>query len=284
MKITQEEETIDLCFLMDATGSMGSWIAQTKVNILKIIDDMKTEHPNQKIRLGIVAYRDYSDKQLLEVFSFSEDYEQFKQFVAKIQATGGGDGAEDVFSGLNAAIKLDWSSSAKMLVFFADAPCHGEKYHTKGYSDYHANEPHKFGLTAEDLLQNIIKMEIDFSFMKITNDTDIMIQEFKKIYDDGNRIIQVQDAKISEEQKKTETMRMYSEGVSDSYVSRKKKECKSKGMDDKEIEKEESKWRSKDYMSTYVTEELEEMQNVQYQNVVKSSISNTRKNKGWFSK
>jgi hypothetical protein len=281
MNITKEEETVDLCFLMDATGSMGSWIAQTKVNILKIIDDMKTEHPNQKIRLAIVAYRDYSDQELLQTFAFSEDYGKFKEFVSKIEATGGGDGAEDVFSGLNAALLLDWKSSAKLLIFFADAPCHGEKYHSIGYSDDYAHVEHKFGLTAEQLLENVIKMEIDFSFMKITNETDIMIKEFKKIYDDGNRILQVQDAKISEEQKKKETTRMYSEGVSDSYISRKKVECKSKGMDDFEIEKEESKWRSDDYISTYVSEELEEMQNVQYQNVVKDSIKNTRMNKGW---
>eukprot|EP01080_Neovahlkampfia_damariscottae_P002033 gene2033-1540_t len=283
MKIKQDtkDETLDLCFLMDATGSMGSWITQTKANILQIIDDMNKENPNQQIRLAMVAYRDYTDSKLLEVFQFSTKYQDFKNFVGKIQATGGGDGAEDVFSGIDAALKLDWSSKAKMLIHFADAPCHGNKYHTKGYSDNYAELDHKYGLTAENLFEKMIKMEIDFSFMKIQNDTDIMIEEFKKIYDEGSRIILVQEAKLPEKVVQEEKSRMLSEGVSESHIMRKKEKLKKNGWSDDKIKMEECKMRKPSYLSTYVSEELEDLQHQNYQNVVNLSIHSTRQKQGW---
>ena len=284
---TTKQDTIDVCFLMDATGSMGSWIKQTKENIIQIIDQMKTETPNQVIRLAITAYRDYTDSQLLETFPFSTDYEEFKDFVGKISATGGGDAAEDIFSGIDDALKLDWKSDGKLLIHFADAPCHGKKYHTSYYSDSFADVDHKFELTAEKLFEKMIKMEIDYSFMKITDDTNIMIEEFRKLYDEGNRMIVVKEAKLPKEIVDKERKRMESEGVSEDYISRKKVECKKKGMKDDDIEREESNWRKPSYKSTYVTEELEQLQNMNYQSIVHDTVCLTQnkvqeKKKGWF--
>jgi hypothetical protein len=90
----EKTETLDLCFLMDSTGSMGSWIQKTKANIIQIVDDMKKECPNQILRLGMVAYRDYEDDVLIEYFNFSKDYDAFKKFVSGLTATGGGDAPE----------------------------------------------------------------------------------------------------------------------------------------------------------------------------------------------
>jgi hypothetical protein len=87
----EKTETLDLCFLMDSTSSMGAWIEKTKANIIQIVDDMKKECPNQILRLGMVAYRDYEDDVLIEHFNFSKDYDAFKKFVSGLSATGGGD-------------------------------------------------------------------------------------------------------------------------------------------------------------------------------------------------
>jgi len=43
-----EKATIDVGFVMDATGSMSSWIVATKENILSIVEQMKESYPNQK--------------------------------------------------------------------------------------------------------------------------------------------------------------------------------------------------------------------------------------------
>jgi hypothetical protein len=87
----KDKESLDLCFLMDSTGSMGSYINATKENILSIVETLKIECPKQTLRLGMVAYRDFTDVVFMEYFNFSSNYENFKGFVSKCVATGGGD-------------------------------------------------------------------------------------------------------------------------------------------------------------------------------------------------
>ena len=43
---------------------------------------------------------------------------------------GGGDAAEDVFSGIEAAQALKWQAGSRILVHVTDAPCHGSEFHT----------------------------------------------------------------------------------------------------------------------------------------------------------
>lgn len=52
--------------------------------------------------------------------------------VRRLVPTGGLDVAEDVLGGLQEVDKLNWdkSNNKKVLVHFADAPCHGCDYHT----------------------------------------------------------------------------------------------------------------------------------------------------------
>ena len=58
-----------------------------------------------------MAYRDLCDGNLNhEVFSFSQDIDAAKRFIDKLQATGGGDGPEDVAGGFENALKQDWQS------------------------------------------------------------------------------------------------------------------------------------------------------------------------------
>jgi len=77
------------------------------------------------------------------------------------------------------------------MIHFADAPCHGKQYHS-GCSDDYPTGPHKFDLTAEGLFNEMIKKDIDYCFMSLTNTTDIMIQEFRKLYDDKEKRREIQ--------------------------------------------------------------------------------------------
>ena len=45
-------------FILDCTGSMGSWIAASKREITNIIDFIQSEFQISGIRVSIIAYRD----------------------------------------------------------------------------------------------------------------------------------------------------------------------------------------------------------------------------------
>jgi hypothetical protein len=59
--------TLDIVFMMDATGSMSSWMPSVKGNIVGIAKELvpavKKAHPSLKlhIRFGALGFRDFSD-------------------------------------------------------------------------------------------------------------------------------------------------------------------------------------------------------------------------------
>jgi hypothetical protein len=118
-------KSLDLCFLMDCTGSMGSWIDICKEEINNIVDYVVTEFTGINIRIAFVGYRDYGDKPDFSVKDFTTDPDSMKKYLTTISASGGNDMPEDVFGGLDKAINLNWKSDVKICFFIADAPCHG---------------------------------------------------------------------------------------------------------------------------------------------------------------
>lgn len=49
-------------------------------------------------------------------------------FIARSNATGGGDAAEDVAGGLKKALSLAWKGDTRIIIHIADAPAHGSEY------------------------------------------------------------------------------------------------------------------------------------------------------------
>ena|ERR1043165_5754009 len=96
---------IDLCFVVDCTGSMASYIDATKKCITRVVDYMGRMEPKIKIRVGFCGYRDHCDGlRRIQTFPFTYSYTEFQNYVNNVSATGGGDAPEDVLGGLNAAI------------------------------------------------------------------------------------------------------------------------------------------------------------------------------------
>jgi GTPase SAR1 family protein/DNA-binding winged helix-turn-helix (wHTH) protein len=137
--------TIDLCFVMDCTGSMQRYIDACGKQVIHIAETIRAKcQGNATIRMAFVGYRDFRgpdaktasglayDNPGIEVQAFTEDITAFSTFVKAIRAAGGGDAPEDVCGGLEKAAELDWSARDRHLFLIADAPCHGTRYHRMG--------------------------------------------------------------------------------------------------------------------------------------------------------
>lgn len=68
-------ETVDLSFVIDATGSMTSYIEGVKKYIRSIVREVKRTHPGLSLRMAVVAYRDVSDRNRFEVLDFTSSVE-----------------------------------------------------------------------------------------------------------------------------------------------------------------------------------------------------------------
>jgi len=122
------EKTLDLTFIMDCTGSMGSYIDAAKSNITAIVKRL-SEQENADVRFGLVAYRDHPPQDatfITKTFPFTTTLSAIQQHLGTLDAAGGGDGPEAVAAALKSALDMNWREEAtKICILIADAPPHG---------------------------------------------------------------------------------------------------------------------------------------------------------------
>mmetsp|Transcript_7798 Transcript_7798/g.12403 ORF Transcript_7798/g.12403 Transcript_7798/m.12403 type:complete len:607 (+) Transcript_7798:2-1822(+) len=182
--------SVDVCFLMDCTGSMSRWIKACQDRIVEIAEYLKNaveeQSPTATIRMAFVAYRDFEPKgegwkaeyDGLVKFDFTEDIEAMKKCVRSQSASGGDDGPEDICGGLEKVKELHWQADLKHVFHIADAPCHGGKYHSCR-DNFEDGDPK--GRVPELQLEELLGdgsdsfNKIVFSFIKIGSETDRML-------------------------------------------------------------------------------------------------------------
>lgn len=118
---------IEVCFVLDTTGSMGGLIHGAKEKIWSIANEISSHKP-ETLRMGLVAYRDKTDQYITQQTALTEDLDAIHVTLHGFQADGGGDGPESVNQALNEAITtFSWSpdSKVKKIIFLVgDAPPH----------------------------------------------------------------------------------------------------------------------------------------------------------------
>jgi hypothetical protein len=120
---------LDLVFLVDETGSMGSYIEEVKRRLIEIVDTLRAAPLCRSLRMGLVSYRDHPPQDhtfASRVVPLTADIESIRVGVARMEASGGGDGPESVTDGLYDLVRLDWRPrAARVVVWVGDAPPHG---------------------------------------------------------------------------------------------------------------------------------------------------------------
>ena len=123
-----KKETIEVCFVLDTTGSMGGLIEGAKQKIWAIANEILASEPTPNLRIGLIGYRDRKEAYVTQVHDLSDDIDDIYAKLMKFQAQGGGDAPESVNQALHEAVtKIKWNKSKKVLklVFLVgDAPPH----------------------------------------------------------------------------------------------------------------------------------------------------------------
>ena len=139
---SKASKTLDLCLLLDCTGSMSSWIQRSKDTLKEIIDNVKSDNPDLDVRVCFVGYRDIQDKPRFSIHEFTTDLDKIKKYISGVTANGGGDFPEDVQGGFHEALKQDWEAkSVKMAFHIFDAPGHGKDICPTGHDNYPFGSP-----------------------------------------------------------------------------------------------------------------------------------------------
>jgi len=100
-------------------------------------------------------------------------------FLTGVKPAGGGDAPEDINGGLREVLKLEWANPTKCLIHFADAPCHGKRFHT--FHDEYPEGGSK-DIAYDKIFTELKSLGVEYYFMSIDKGTDKMVEEFQKIW------------------------------------------------------------------------------------------------------
>jgi len=119
---------IEVCFVLDTTGSMGGLIEGAKAKIWAIANQMIAAKPTPKLKIALIGYRDRSDEYVTRPFDLSEDIDAVYANLKAFAAGGGGDGPESVNQALHEAVnRIHWSPDKnvlKIVFLVGDFPPH----------------------------------------------------------------------------------------------------------------------------------------------------------------
>lgn len=186
------EMNVKCCFLIDATGSMNSWLNATKTQTAAIVSEIQQEHPEVHIEIAAVFYRDFDDDEQYRIIPFTDDIPFFLDKIRDIEAIGGHDICEDMSGGFERVLHLDWTGAAvKNLFLIADAPPHGRAWHSPEISDRYPDDD--FNLP--DIIREVADCDIKLTIVKATMSKCLnkMIQNIDNIFTTAGKSITVSD-------------------------------------------------------------------------------------------
>ncbi|CAF2896591.1 unnamed protein product [Rotaria sp. Silwood2] len=176
-------EGVDVCFVIDTTGSMASYIGQVKSTIMRIIQEneikLKEIKKSGTFQFGIVDNRDHEPEgdYVCHRCEFT-NHRAAIEYVKTLKADSGGDTAETVLDGLDAACNLKRREKSDHLLFHVlDSPPHGKTYSTSGD---HWPDGCPYGKTAENVLSTMKKKKIGYNVLRCSSSLNMMISEFQK--------------------------------------------------------------------------------------------------------
>lgn len=125
-KPTPAKQRIEVCFVLDTTGSMGGLIEGAKQKIWGIANEIVSAKPTPEVRFGLVGYRDRKDEYVTKRVQLTDDLDAVHAELKGYKAAGGGDTPESVSEALDEAVeKMGWTkdrSVLKIIYLVGDAP------------------------------------------------------------------------------------------------------------------------------------------------------------------
>ena len=126
-----DNKDFDVLFLVDATGSMGSYIISAKEETNNIAEELRKLHPEMNFKYGYIFYRDPIDSQsdIHEVIDLTDNVNSLPEKIEKIKPEGGGDLPEDWVGAYKLVNeKISQRNGKKAIMHLADAGAHGKLF------------------------------------------------------------------------------------------------------------------------------------------------------------
>jgi hypothetical protein len=123
---TSPYREVEVCFVLDTTGSMGGLLQAAKDKIWFIANQIVAAPSKPKVRFCLLGFRDRDDEYVTRRFDLTDDMDGIYKALLGFNADGGGDTPEAVNQALLEAVeKPGWSTHAdvlRLIFLVGDAP------------------------------------------------------------------------------------------------------------------------------------------------------------------
>lgn len=117
---------IEVCFVLDTTGSMSGLLQGAKEKIWSIVQEIKHAEPVPELKIGLIGYRDRGDASVTRMHPMTEDLDALFGELLQYKAHGGGDTPESVNQALSEALEnIKWTKQEdvyRVIFLVGDAP------------------------------------------------------------------------------------------------------------------------------------------------------------------
>ena len=83
---TPARPEIEVCFVLDTTGSMSGLIEGAKRKIWSIANDIASAKPTPNVKMGLIGYRDRGDKYVTKVYDLTDNIDVDLRGTAEVQS------------------------------------------------------------------------------------------------------------------------------------------------------------------------------------------------------
>ncbi len=119
-------QKVDVCFVLDTTGSMSAAIHTAKEKVWFIANEIIRAGEQPDLRLCLMAYRDRGDDYVTRLSKLTENIDDIHGDLKALEAGGGGDTPEAVHQALIETVQLaGWdqaSDTLRVIFLIGDAP------------------------------------------------------------------------------------------------------------------------------------------------------------------
>ena len=195
----------DICFILDNTGSMSSWINSLKNICVNLFEEIVNKYKEYIFSFSSVLYGDKPSCETDENFKidFTENSLLFKSELEKINLQDGDDTAEDWVSGFKIALEeLIWGNGTKLIFHFADAPPHGKIFNIDRANDNFLDDKDDIhGKNLIELIYQCSLRNIKITGISIDNVSSFKVfkNEYEKVKGPKYEIININSYELEEE-------------------------------------------------------------------------------------